>query len=247
MEMSKENWNDIVVWMRENEMPHNPYEHESRKLECITNGDIEGLIKCQKEKWFGKLGIVGDTEIRQERNMGIIVLVLASRAAIKGGVLPEKAFSMADQFILDIERTEDARVVRKMVPEYELEFVRQVNMLKGKRGNFYIRKAKDYIYKNLHRKILMPDIAKAVGINEDYLSQLFRQQEGVSLSNYVLGEKIREAQYLLRYTNQTINQIASLLAFSSQSYFGSCFKKAIGLSPASFRREYGETEFFREN
>lgn len=203
-------------------------------------------MACQKEQWFGKLGRVGNTELRQERNIGIICITLASRAAIRGGVLPEKAFSMADQFILNLEQTEEPEKIKGMVLEYEREFLYQVQQVNGGRGNYYIRAAKDYIYKHLHQKIRISDIAEVLRIHSDYLSMIFRKYEGIALSRYILMEKIGEAQYLLRYTEKTINQIAVLLAFSSQSYFGKCFRDFTGYSPAEYRNRFKEIKHIQE-
>lgn len=235
--INNENWENIVIESRENAVPHNPYGHESRKLECIATGDIEGLILCQQEKWFGKLGKVGDDELRQERNMGIIVIVLASRAAIKGGLLPEKAFSMADGYILNFEHTYSVDEIRKMIAKYEICFAKEVNQINSNVGNYYIRAAKEYIYLNLHQKILVSDIADRIKITPDYLSRIFYENEGISLSQYILNQRLDEAKYLLKYTDLTLEQISFTLSFTNQSYFGKMFKKNFHITPGEFRRQ----------
>ena len=53
---------------QENEILHNPYSHETRKLDAIRRGDIDQLIKCQYESWSGRIGKVADDFIRQEKN-----------------------------------------------------------------------------------------------------------------------------------------------------------------------------------
>lgn len=45
--------------------------------------------------------------------MAIIVITLASRAAIRGGLNPELAFTMADNYICEIENYVDERIIRK--------------------------------------------------------------------------------------------------------------------------------------
>lgn len=61
----------------------------------------------------GRLGRVADEDLRNDKNIAIIVITLASRAAIRGGISPELAFTMADNYICDIERQKDKKVIAK--------------------------------------------------------------------------------------------------------------------------------------
>ena len=58
------------------------------------------LRRCQKEKYEGRLGRVADEDLRNDKNIAIIVITLASRAAIRGGISPELAFTMADKMCI---------------------------------------------------------------------------------------------------------------------------------------------------
>ena len=156
--------------MQETEIPHNPYDHEQRKLSSIEKGDIGKLRNCQKEKFEGQLGRVASDDLRNAKNMAIIVITLASRAAIRGGLNPELAFTMADNYICEIENYVDERIIRKKIGEYEEEFARQVSLLKKTlHKNRYVENAKDYIYKHLHN-VKMFEVYEAVrkAVGRDY-------------------------------------------------------------------------------
>ena len=233
--------NEKVFDTQENEVLHNPYSHESRKLECVKNGDIEGLKKCQNEAWVGRIGTVADNPIRQEKNIGIIVIVLASRAAISGGLSAELAFTMADAFIMRIEKMDNIMQIRAALFEYELEFAKFVKKLeKPVIRNKYVEQAKDYVFKHLHSEIRIQDISDSIGVNKDYLSALFHKSEGVTLQNYIKREKIRQAEYMLKYQDYNVSEIANYLAYSSQSHFSHCFKEIIGMTPIQYRNKYSK-------
>lgn len=53
--------------------------------------------------------------------------------------------------------------------------------------------------------------------------------------DYIYAEKVKEAQYLLTYTDDSLARIASYLAFSSQHYFQNIFKKYAGVTPNEYR------------
>lgn len=230
--------NDKVFDTQENEVLHNPYSHECRKLESIENGDIEKLKECQKEVWVGRIGKVADNPLRQEKNIAIIVIVLASRAAIRGGVSPELAFTMADTFIMRIESMDNLMQIRASILEYEVEFADCVKKSdKGIIKNKYVEQVKNYIYKHLHSELKISNISEYVGVNKDYLSYLFHKCEGITIQNYIKREKIHQAQYMLKYSDCGISEIANYLAFSSQSYFGACFKEMVGMTPLQYRNK----------
>lgn len=233
--------NSLVFDMQEREVPHNPYDLEARKLACVRDGNPEQLVIYQNEAWEGEYGKVGEDPVRQEKNLAIITAVLASRAAIQGGMSPELAFSMADSYILHIEKMTQPEQIRRASYQYEVEFakcVRELNRPLNK--NHYVEQAKDYIFKHLHGRLQVADVSGHLGLNRDYLSDLFHRSEGVTMQYYIRREKIRQAENMLRYSDYQIHEIANYLAFSSQSHFASCFKKETGMTPIQYRNQYAK-------
>lgn len=232
----KRNIVNKIFDMQETEICHNPYDHEQRKLFSIESGDLRQLRRCQKEKYEGRLGRVADEDLRNDKNIAIIVITLASRAAIRGGISPEFAFTMADNYICDIERQKDKKVIAKKAEEYEEEFARQVmEAKKSPETNHYVEKAKDYIYKHLHN-VDIHRVWEETGINGDYLCRLFQKYEGCSVEEYIRKEKIKQAKELLQYSNYRIQEISEYLSFSNQSSFTKCFKLETGMTPKEFRK-----------
>lgn len=239
LDLARKELNSLVFSTRESEIPHNPYSHEARKLKSIEDGSPEQLKKCQEEVWVGRLGKVADTPLRQEKNIAIIVIVLASRAAIRGGLLPELAFSMADSFIIRTERMNDILQIRSAARRFEEEFAVSVRTLqKSNSKNKYVDLAKEYVYRHLHSSIGIEEISRYVGLHKDYLSQLFSRCEGITLQHYIRREKVRQAEYMLKYSDAKMDEIANQLAFCSQSHFSHCFKEEIGQTPSQYRNQF---------
>ena len=89
-----------------------------------------------------------------------------------------------------------------------------------------------------HENITVSELAESVGLNETYLSKLFKKEMGCTVSEYIRDEKIEEACYLLSFTNKTSIEIATDLSFSSHSYFISVFKKVKGVTPKEYRNQH---------
>lgn len=223
-------------WMEKGGHLHNPYQHEQKKLGSIRAGNLKLLEECQDEVWPGEIGQLADNPLRQEKNLSIVVMSIACRAAIDGGVAPQKAFSMSDVFISNIERMTQVLPIQAAVVEYEREFARAVEQVKhDSEHNRYVERAKEYVAEHIDESIRVVQIGEALGINENYLTGLFHKYEGITLQHYIRKEKVRQAKELLLYSSYSCSEIAALLCFSTQSHFSSAFKREVGMTPAKYR------------
>ena len=71
-----------------------------------------------------------------------------------------------------------------------------------------------------------------------YKRQVFKQNLGVSISDYIREKKIEKATHLLRYSDKAVVDIANYLNFSSQSRFIQIFENFTGLTPKKYRDKY---------
>ena len=235
-------------WMEKGGHLHNPYQHEQKKLGSIRAGNLKLLEECQNEVWPGEIGQLADNPLRQEKNLSIVVISIACRAAIDGGVAPQKAFSMSDVFISNIERMTQVLPIQAAVVEYEREFARAVEQVKhDSEHNHYVERAKEYVAEHIDEQIRVVQIGEALGINENYLAGLFHKYEGITLQHYIRKEKIHRAKELLLYSSYSCSEIAAILCFSTQSHFSSIFKREVGMTPAKYRESKTQEGKISEN
>ena len=241
---------DLVFWRQESAEPHNPYDQELRELTSIEQGDVEMLKKSMREDYIGKLGVLSKNELRNAKNLGIVLMTLASRAAIRGGMMPEIAYSMSDVFIQRIEEMTDAVVVNTMIRQFEMEYTKevvQIRMQNEKKSkemhSIWVEECKSYIFRHLHEKIRVQEIAKSLHLNSSYLSDLFKQQESITLTDFILNEKVKLAKNLLIYSPYSYIEIATYLGFSSQSHLTKVFKKYTGRTLRQYREQYGKRKY----
>lgn len=245
-----EDYSSLVFDRREQEQPHNPYDQELREFTSIEFGDIQMLRQSLQEDYTGKIGTLAKDEVRHMRNRGIVVVTLASRAAIRGGLLPEVSFSLSDIFIQKLEEESDPAVLLNMMHQFEFQYAEMVADLNAQKAgrpkknqNPRIEKCKDYIFQHLHEKISVQNMADELFLNANYLSELFHQHEGITITDFILKEKVNLTKNLLSYSPYTYSEIAAYLGFSSQSHLGKIFKKHTGLTLKQYRDRFGVREF----
>ncbi len=243
----------LIFQQMENSFVHNPYSHEYRENLAVEQGDLESLKLIMQEDFTGRYGRLADSPLRQEIDLGIILITLVSRAAIRGGLSYETAFSLSDSYIHAMEDCTDPMTARHISREGELHYARLVAELhRAKKGspetqeNLHISHCKDYVYSHLHGKLTVQDIAAAIGLEPNYLSALFKRCEKITLKEYILNAKIDLVKNMLRYSDYSYIEIASYLGFSSQSHMGENFKKLTGMTPKTYRNTYRPDDFLNE-
>lgn len=235
---------------RENQKRHNSYYQEFRMLSSIEQGNLYMLEQCNIESPAPQeLGTLSKDYGRNFKNISISVITLISRAAIRGGLHPETAFSLCDSYIMQIEELKEITALQPLVESAKIQFALLVHALKEKKKSEekekhpLVERAKDLVYSQLHGKITLKEIACELNVNPNYLSNLFRQHDGIAFSDYVLNAKIELTKNLLTYSQYTYLEIASYLGFSSQSHLGKQFKAATGMTLQQFRNKYSSFTF----
>jgi len=93
----------------------------------------------------------------------------------------------------------------------------------------------EHIHENYAGEIDVDAFAVKAGLSRSHFDHLFRTQTGKPPHQYQLGVRLREASWLVRYTDLGIAQIAEQVGFSDPFYFSRLYKKKYGVSPKRAR------------
>lgn len=88
---------------------------------------------------------------------------------------------------------------------------------------------------DLSRRWTLAEIGAEIGSSPVYLTQVFKQVEGVPLYRYQLQLRLARALDLLGKV-EDLSALAAELGFSSHSHFANAFRQAYGRSPTEFRQ-----------
>lgn len=101
-----------------------------------------------------------------------------------------------------------------------------------------IKQALGFLHQNFAQPIHRKEIADAVGVNPNYLSQIFRQEMSISPLDYLNRLRISRAKEMLVQTQETITKIASEVGFDDAAYFSRVFHRLTNQSPQEFRQRH---------
>lgn len=226
---------------------HRPIEEEYSFYQAVKNGDMDFVRNNCREGAFTNpdgMGVLSKNPLRNIKYHFLITVAMITRHCVDGGMELEQAYRLSDFYILKMDVCTSIQEVAQLHDDMALDFTGKMLLLRKESViSKPIVQCIDYVYKHIHNRITVNDLANYTGLSVSYLSRLFKKELGVSVSDYIREKKIERAQNLLRYSNYSFIEISNYLAFSSQSHFIQTFEKYVGLTPKKYRDKYYRTNW----
>jgi len=105
-------------------------------------------------------------------------------------------------------------------------------------GNAVAARMLDFIHLHCYEHLTLPDVARALGYSEDYLSRLLHDQVSCSFRQYIHYLRMQRAKKELVSGSKSIREIAEECGYSNAKFFSTSFLKCEGLAPSAFRNLY---------
>ncbi|NIK69517.1 MULTISPECIES: response regulator [unclassified Paenibacillus] len=105
-----------------------------------------------------------------------------------------------------------------------------------------VKESIQYLDEHLHEPVTMRDIADHLHMNASYFSVLFKEQTGLTFSDYLTRRRVQRAKELLTGTRLSINEIAEKAGYQTAKYFVKVFRSHEGVSPGQYRKNVSHAE-----
>lgn len=221
---------------------HASWAMEQALLKLVEEGNPDYKKLAGRMVGVGNLANLGNGDsIRHYKNLAIVFTALCTRAAIRGGLPPEIAYTLSDMYINGVEASHDLPEIYEVNAAMQEDFVQRVHQIRIRgEQSAQIQICCHYIQTHVTEKLPVAELARVTGYSETHLSKKFKQEMGVSVTDYITEQKLEHAKELLRAGDRSVGEIAERLGFSSQSYFTSQFRKREGITPSEFRMRSGK-------
>ncbi|HAL74693.1 MAG TPA: hypothetical protein DCM45_06355 [Clostridiales bacterium] len=224
----------------EDDLIHDSQEFEKKLYSLVKYGNTKELNDLFDAMPFsGNVGVLANDLLRNAKNLIICSITMTSRAAVEGGLDYESSLRHADAYLQKVEMAPDVASVYALHQNMLKTFTSLVAKRRiGNPDSPTAVKIYNYVEQHLYRKINEQEIADALGLSRPYLCTQFKRETGMNLNDFITRVKIDEARSLLTTTNKSASEIATMLDFSSQSYFQAVFKKTTGMTPKQYRTSH---------
>lgn len=144
--------------------------------------------------------------------------------------------TQSDDFLSNLEKKQlFLQLLSQLLREFQL-----VGASKQWKNDDVVKTAKMYLDNHLSQNIRLEELAELCGLNKAYMITVFKKNYGITPYQYHLRERIKQAQYLLRFTNRNVSEVAELMGFENLSSFINAFKRISGITPSEYRNGLSE-------
>lgn len=97
-----------------------------------------------------------------------------------------------------------------------------------------------FMHNKYMEDIKLEDLAVEIRLSSRHASRMVMREYGMSFISKLTEIRLDNAKYQLKHTKRDLATIASSCGFSSYTYFTSCFKKNIGITPGEYRAKFAK-------
>lgn len=220
--------------------PFVPLHYERELLSYVKHGNTEKLIDIMDKLIPNQAAIdyLNENPIQILQAMLTTLMVLSIRTAMTGGLPTALAYKLITYYLKQIQKTSTIHQLNQLKITILMDITSRMKQINTSKISRPVSDTIFYIAKNLYQNISLTDICEALHFNPSYLSRLFKKEMNVTISEFILIEKIEEAKRLLILSDHSILEISILLHFTDQSYFTKAFKKVTGITPKVYRNQH---------
>ncbi|AET68573.1 response regulator containing CheY-like receiver domain and AraC-type DNA-binding domain [Desulfosporosinus orientis DSM 765] len=185
--------------------------------------------------------LVDITEVKYEhfdtfKTRVIELVVMISRAAVNRGADLNVILQQNSSFYKELLEITTTKEICARTKEMLETYMNLPDFNKYQKNFKEIQKAAEFIKINFRKKITIENIAQAVYLSPCYISRLFKQNLGCTISEYITQVRIENAKMMLKSSQYNVTQVAKESGFEDPTYFARVFKKIEGITPSRYRQ-----------
>ncbi|MGI5895932.1 MAG: helix-turn-helix domain-containing protein [Oscillospiraceae bacterium] len=215
-----------------------PIDTEKKLQAMIYRKDKKGSQQLLNEL-LGHIYFVAEYDLDVMKARALELAVVISRATIEAGADLNEIFVCNENFIKEVERLSSVEEIGAWLSTLMHRFIDYSFDFSHIKHSDVVFKAAEYVKNHFAEKITLDDAAAYVCLSKSYLSRIFKEETGESLSSFINKVRIDKAKLMLLDNDSALVEVASECGFEDQSYFTKVFKRQVGVSPKRYRESRG--------
>ena len=184
------------------------------------------------EYYIQRHGMHQGGETASDNPKYLYIHFLAENWAAEGNILPKRGKFEYSALKADME--EMNRLSHSGAP-YIAKAGKLYNILTALGAKRYVPSPADdisaYIAKNCSREITLPVLCREFHFSKNHIINIFKRAYGMTPIAYLQNQRLRQCEYLMEMTSDSLESIAAASGFNNYSYFYKLFVRKNGISP----------------
>ena len=216
---------------------------QKRILFHMQNGNMDEIRELFDNNHFLTNFENAPFTIEEMEKLFFIFAALCCITAIEEGLDSQKALSIFDTYVSKIPAMMAPETVDQLCVQISVDYCQQIISLHDFQSDSpVVTQCLQYIQNNIYAKISICDLANHCNVSKRTITRHFSEYYHMSVYEYILLTKLKEAAFLLAHSNFSLAEISAYLSFSSQSHFCVAFKKKYYYTPQQYREKFKQKQ-----
>lgn len=234
----------LAVQSAKSELAYEAFEEryalEHKMLEAITAGNAPLALNYHNLLMGHSFEARSSDNMRNSRNYMIAANTAFRKAVEAACVHPLYIDRLSGQFIREIENASGEVALHNINTIMIRKYCMLVNTYSRAKNSSIIRECLNYIDFNYKERLSLSFFAAKHSVSKNYLSCLFHEEVGLTITDYINQTRLRHAIFCLNTTGMSMQEISEECGFSDANYFTRTFKKKYGQSPLKYRKSLSQ-------
>lgn len=212
-----------------------PHDIEARLLQSVRSGDVHDSQEVFRV-FFREVSAIESGDLTSTRtkilNLCSVLLRLAAEKTGLSREETERYYSQMDA----VGEAENIPELSAQASDFVGQAARAFHRSAYSGSSQIIARAVSYVQESYKDRISLKNIAGSLHTSPSYLSMLFKQEMGVTITDYLNQIRIEKSRELLSESSMSLLDVSVQSGFEDQSYFSKVFKKMNGVTPKEYRK-----------
>ncbi|WJH35385.1 helix-turn-helix domain-containing protein [Paenibacillus sp. CC-CFT747] len=138
-------------------------------------------------------------------------------------------------------KTGDA-IVQWLGTEVYPAMVAHISGFRNQRQRKTMEKVLQFIHEHYDEDLSQPMLADLVSLPGSQFSSMFKEETGMTLTDYIIAYRMDRAKELLVTTDLKVGDIADRLSYNNAQNFIRVFKRICGITPGEYRTQHASSD-----
>jgi two-component system, response regulator YesN len=212
--------------------------HEAQKeiIGLVRVGNLE-QARSTLANWLGAMLLRSVTNLSLLKAEMLELVVLLSRAAVEAGGDLEDILGRNLVLVTELLQKDSQEDISHWIFKALEELTQSAFEAKNLERVKLIARGLEFIRRHYQENISLEDVSRAVGRSPSFIKKILREELGLSFTEYLTRIRMEASERYLRNPALSLAEVAQMVGYSDQSYFGKIFKGQYGMTPAQYRKK----------
>lgn len=137
-----------------------------------------------------------------------------------------------------IEDIKSASKLKSWCLQATEKYISYIMKMEKNQTQYTVEKAKKIMLQLFKDDLSVTELASYLYIHPQYLTRIFKEVEGIPVSEYLIKLRIDRAKEMLRVAGMKVYEIAEYVGYNSIAHFNRIFKREVGITPKEYQANY---------